>query len=103
MFWFQGKVKSIYENMKNLLDPTPRFDSHISKNASKVTSVNSFRALELTQVNTHTHTHTHAGKQLGAQKSLTETISEYTDYILEIITHDYTKMILMQWYITFYL
>nr|XP_046240860.1 uncharacterized protein tasora isoform X2 [Scatophagus argus] len=45
----KGKVKSIYENMKNLLDPTPRFDSHISKNASKVTSLNSYRALELTQ------------------------------------------------------
>uniref|UniRef100_A0AAQ5XWM0 DUF3715 domain-containing protein n=1 Tax=Amphiprion ocellaris TaxID=80972 RepID=A0AAQ5XWM0_AMPOC len=45
----KGKVKSIYENMKNLLDPTPRFDSHISKNASKVTSVTSYRAFELTQ------------------------------------------------------
>lgn len=47
---FQGKVKSIYENMKNLMDPTPRFDSHISKNSSKVTSLNSYRAFELTQV-----------------------------------------------------
>ncbi|XP_050930559.1 LOW QUALITY PROTEIN: protein TASOR [Lates calcarifer] len=45
----KGKVKSIYENMKNILDPTPRFDSHISKNASKVTSLNSYRAFELTQ------------------------------------------------------
>ncbi|XP_047439664.1 protein TASOR isoform X2 [Mugil cephalus] len=45
----KGKVKSIYENMKNLLDPTPRFDSHVSKNASKITSVNSYRAFELTQ------------------------------------------------------
>ncbi|XP_070696328.1 protein TASOR [Pempheris klunzingeri] len=45
----KGKVKSIYENMKNLLDPTPRFDSHISKNASKVTSLSSYRAFELTQ------------------------------------------------------
>ncbi|XP_062271989.1 uncharacterized protein tasora [Scomber scombrus] len=45
----KGKVKSIYENMKNLIDPTPRFDSHLSKNASKVTSLNSFRAFELTQ------------------------------------------------------
>ncbi|KAM7401639.1 hypothetical protein PAMP_016936 [Pampus punctatissimus] len=45
----KGKVKSIYENMKNLLDPTPRFDSHLSKNASKVTSLNSYRAFELTQ------------------------------------------------------
>ncbi len=57
--WFQGKVKSIYENMKNLLDPTPRFDSHISKNASKVTSLTSRRAHELTQVNTLSQTHTH--------------------------------------------
>lgn len=47
---FQGKVKSIYENMKNLMDPTPRFDSHISKNSSKVTSLNSYHAFELTQV-----------------------------------------------------
>ncbi|XP_068171229.1 protein TASOR-like [Antennarius striatus] len=46
----KGRVKSIYENMKNLFDPTPRFDSHISKNASKVTSLTSFRAFELTQV-----------------------------------------------------
>ncbi|XP_063767173.1 protein TASOR [Eleginops maclovinus] len=45
----KGKVKSIYENMKNLLDPTPRFDSHTSKNASKVTSLISYRAFELTQ------------------------------------------------------
>ncbi|KAI3369721.1 hypothetical protein L3Q82_024567 [Scortum barcoo] len=45
----KGKVKSIYDNMKNVLDPTPRFDSHISKNASKVTSVTSYRAFELTQ------------------------------------------------------
>ncbi|CAJ1052004.1 protein TASOR isoform X3 [Xyrichtys novacula] len=45
----KGKVKSMYENIKNLLDPTPRFDSHISKNISKVTSVNSYRAFELTQ------------------------------------------------------
>ncbi|XP_075996355.1 protein TASOR [Genypterus blacodes] len=46
----KGKVKSIYENMtKNLLDPTPRFDGHISKNASKVTSLAIYRAFELTQ------------------------------------------------------
>ncbi|KAA8593274.1 hypothetical protein FQN60_009390, partial [Etheostoma spectabile] len=45
----KGKVKSIYENMKNVLDPTPRFDSHISKNASKVTSLASYRSFELTQ------------------------------------------------------
>ncbi|XP_051933011.1 protein TASOR-like isoform X1 [Hippocampus zosterae] len=45
----KGKVKSIYENIKNVLDPTPRFDSHLSKNFSKVTSVNSYRAFEHTQ------------------------------------------------------
>ncbi|CAG5977835.1 unnamed protein product [Menidia menidia] len=45
----RGKVKSIYENIKNLMDPTPRFDSHISKNASKVTSLTCYRAFELTQ------------------------------------------------------
>ncbi|KAM7006484.1 protein TASOR, partial [Tautogolabrus adspersus] len=45
----KGKVKSMYENMKNLQDPTPRFDSHISKNASKVTAISSYRAFELTQ------------------------------------------------------
>uniref|UniRef100_A0AAV2MLR3 TASOR pseudo-PARP domain-containing protein n=1 Tax=Knipowitschia caucasica TaxID=637954 RepID=A0AAV2MLR3_KNICA len=45
----KGKVKSMYENVKNLLDPTPRFDSHLSKSISKVTSVLSYRAFELTQ------------------------------------------------------
>ncbi|XP_061147567.1 protein TASOR isoform X2 [Syngnathus typhle] len=45
----KGKVKSIYENIKNVLDPTPRFDSHLSKNVSKVTSVGSYRAFEYTQ------------------------------------------------------
>uniref|UniRef100_A0A3P8YVX9 DUF3715 domain-containing protein n=1 Tax=Esox lucius TaxID=8010 RepID=A0A3P8YVX9_ESOLU len=46
----KGKVKSIYDNMsKNLLDPTPKFDSHFSKNACKVTSIASYRAYELTQ------------------------------------------------------
>nr|XP_019952270.1 PREDICTED: protein TASOR isoform X1 [Paralichthys olivaceus] len=45
----KGKVKSIYENMKNVLDPTPRFDSHIFKNASKVTSLTSYRSFEFTQ------------------------------------------------------
>lgn len=45
----KGKVKSVYENMKILQDPTPRFDSHIAKNASKVTSLSCYRAFELTQ------------------------------------------------------
>ncbi|MEQ2163251.1 hypothetical protein GOODEAATRI_028252, partial [Goodea atripinnis] len=44
-----GKVKSIYDNMKILQDPTPRFDSHTAKNASKVTSLSCYRAFELTQ------------------------------------------------------
>nr|XP_015203488.1 PREDICTED: protein TASOR isoform X2 [Lepisosteus oculatus] len=46
----KGRVKSIYENMsKNVLDPTPKFDCHVSKNASRVTSLFSYRAFELTQ------------------------------------------------------
>ncbi|XP_035243385.1 protein TASOR isoform X2 [Anguilla anguilla] len=46
----KGKVKSIYENMsKNLLDPTPKFDCHVSKNAARVTSLLSYRGFELTQ------------------------------------------------------
>ncbi|KPP72892.1 protein FAM208A-like, partial [Scleropages formosus] len=45
-----GRVKSIYENIsKNVLDPTPKFDCHVSKNAAKVTSLRSYRAFELTQ------------------------------------------------------
>lgn len=43
-------MKSISENMKNLLDPTPCFDSHISKHANKVASLTSYRAFEHTQV-----------------------------------------------------
>lgn len=43
-------MKSIYENTKNLLDPTPCFDSHISKNAGKVASLASYRGFEHTQV-----------------------------------------------------
>uniref|UniRef100_A0A8C9WFV6 Transcription activation suppressor n=1 Tax=Scleropages formosus TaxID=113540 RepID=A0A8C9WFV6_SCLFO len=46
----KGRVKSIYENIsKNVLDPTPKFDCHVSKNAAKVTSLRSYRAFELTQ------------------------------------------------------
>lgn len=54
---FQGKMKSIYENTKSLLDPTPCFDSHISKNASKVSSLTSYRAFEHTQVHLHSRRH----------------------------------------------
>ncbi|XP_041080285.1 protein TASOR isoform X2 [Polyodon spathula] len=46
----KGRIKSIYENMsKNILDPTPKFDSHVSKNSSRVTTLLSYRAFELTQ------------------------------------------------------
>ncbi|XP_077386782.1 protein TASOR-like [Festucalex cinctus] len=45
----KGKVKSVHENIKSVLDPTPRFDSHLSKNVSKVTSVSCYRAFEHTQ------------------------------------------------------
>ena len=47
----QGRLKHIYENMpKNAMDPTPKFDCHVSKNANKVTSLLSYRAFEHTQV-----------------------------------------------------
>ncbi|KAJ3586322.1 hypothetical protein NHX12_012722 [Muraenolepis orangiensis] len=46
----RGRLKHIYENMpKNAMDPTPKFDCHVSKNANKVTSLLSYRAFELTQ------------------------------------------------------
>ncbi|XP_038867473.1 protein TASOR-like [Salvelinus namaycush] len=46
----RGRLKSIFENMpKSVLDPTPKFDCHISKNATRVTSLLSYRAFELTQ------------------------------------------------------
>lgn len=49
----QGRVKHIHENMpKNAIEPSPKFDSHLSKSASRVTSLLSYRAFELTQVNT---------------------------------------------------
>lgn len=48
----QGRVKHINENMpKNAIEPSPKFDSHLSKSASRVTSLLSYRAFELTQVN----------------------------------------------------
>lgn len=55
----QGKMKSIYDYsgmkavesaVKNMLDPTPNHECHISKNAAKVTSLLAYRAYELTQV-----------------------------------------------------
>lgn len=46
----KGRLKSIFENMpKSNLEPTPKFDCHVHKNASKVTSLLSYRAFELTQ------------------------------------------------------
>lgn len=49
----QGRVKHIHENMpKNAIEPSPKFDSHLSKSANRVTSLLSYRAFELTQVNT---------------------------------------------------
>ncbi|CAB1329264.1 unnamed protein product [Coregonus sp. 'balchen'] len=46
----RGRLKSIFENMpKSVLDPTPKFDCHVSKNATRVTSLLSYRAFELTQ------------------------------------------------------
>ncbi|XP_077070495.1 protein TASOR isoform X2 [Siphateles boraxobius] len=46
----KGKVKTIFENMpKNNLEPALKYDSHLYKNASKVTSLLSYRAFEHTQ------------------------------------------------------
>ncbi|XP_053338676.1 protein TASOR [Clarias gariepinus] len=46
----KGRLKSIFENMpKTNLEPTPKFDCHVHKNAGKVTSLLSYRAFELTQ------------------------------------------------------
>uniref|UniRef100_A0A8C1US61 Transcription activation suppressor b n=1 Tax=Cyprinus carpio TaxID=7962 RepID=A0A8C1US61_CYPCA len=46
----KGKVKTIFDNMpKNNLEPTLKYDSHVFKNASKVTSLLSYRAFEHTQ------------------------------------------------------
>uniref|UniRef100_H3DKJ6 Transcription activation suppressor b n=1 Tax=Tetraodon nigroviridis TaxID=99883 RepID=H3DKJ6_TETNG len=46
----RGRVKHIHENMpKNAIEPSPKFDSHLSKSANRVTSPLSYRAFELTQ------------------------------------------------------
>ncbi|NWV05034.1 TASOR protein, partial [Ptilonorhynchus violaceus] len=54
----KGKMKSIYDHIgmkamestvKNVLDPTPKHECHVSKNANKVTSLLAYRAYELTQ------------------------------------------------------
>ncbi|NXT12242.1 TASOR protein, partial [Prunella fulvescens] len=54
----KGKMKSIYDHIgmkamessvKNVLDPTPKHECHVSKSAVKVTSLLAYRAYELTQ------------------------------------------------------
>ncbi|NWH79076.1 TASOR protein, partial [Piaya cayana] len=54
----KGKMKSIYDHIgmkamestvKSALDPTPKHECHVSKNAHKVTSLLAYRAFELTQ------------------------------------------------------
>ncbi|XP_029974464.1 protein TASOR isoform X2 [Salarias fasciatus] len=46
----KGRIKHIYENMpKNAMEPTPKFDCHWSKSATRVSSLLSYRAFELTQ------------------------------------------------------
>lgn len=46
----QGKVKSVHDCMSRSMDPTPKFDSHFSKNSTRVTSLQAYRAFEYTQV-----------------------------------------------------
>lgn len=55
----KGKIKSIYDPLsvkslesmlsKSALDPTPKHECHVSKNASRITSLLAYRAYELTQ------------------------------------------------------
>ncbi|XP_044880193.1 protein TASOR isoform X8 [Mauremys mutica] len=54
----KGKMKSVYDHMgvktmestaKSALDPTPKHECHVSKNANKVNSLLAYRAYELTQ------------------------------------------------------
>ncbi|NXV82806.1 TASOR protein, partial [Atlantisia rogersi] len=54
----KGKMKSMYDHIgmkamestvKSALDPTPKHECHVSKNANKVTSLWAYRAYELTQ------------------------------------------------------
>ncbi len=52
-FVSQGRMKHIHENTpKNAIEPSPKFDGHLSKSANRVSSLLSYRAFELTQVNT---------------------------------------------------
>ncbi|XP_035500892.2 protein TASOR isoform X3 [Scophthalmus maximus] len=46
----RGRIKHTHENMpKNAMEPTPKFDCHLSKSANRITSSLSYRAFELTQ------------------------------------------------------
>ncbi|XP_030624803.1 protein TASOR [Chanos chanos] len=46
----KGRLKTIHDNMpKSNLEPSPKFDGHVSKNACKVTSRFSYRGFERTQ------------------------------------------------------
>lgn len=46
----RGRIKHIHENIpKNAIEPSPKFDCHLSKSANRVTSLLSYRAFELTQ------------------------------------------------------
>ncbi|XP_017270642.1 protein TASOR isoform X2 [Kryptolebias marmoratus] len=46
----RGRVQHIHENMpKNAIEPSPKFDCHLSKSTNRVTSLLSYRAFELTQ------------------------------------------------------
>lgn len=43
-------MKAMESTVKSALDPTPKHECHVSKNANKVTSLLAYRAYELTQV-----------------------------------------------------
>lgn len=58
-FTCQGRIKHIHENMpKNAIELSPKFDCHLSKSANRVTSLLSYRAFELTQVNANSYFYT---------------------------------------------
>lgn len=51
-FVSQGRIKHIHDNIpKNALEPSTKVDCHLSKSGNRVTSLLSYRAFELTQVN----------------------------------------------------
>uniref|UniRef100_A0A3P8X4P3 Uncharacterized protein n=1 Tax=Cynoglossus semilaevis TaxID=244447 RepID=A0A3P8X4P3_CYNSE len=46
----KGRIKHVHENVpKKGIEPTPKFDCHLSKSVNRVTSLLSYRAFELTQ------------------------------------------------------